>query len=209
MEIGKATSVYQTQEVKGTKETYYKEAQKVDYSKYSADDLMQIPFEEAKVNQESIDKRVKELSDDGKINDKKFGKFIDLKRALNFSGNNSIDKAYYETIQSVKPEEKTGLLSFEFQMNFQGFAQGEEISPTFMKDGRSGNGSYLLNKNQATSVDFDAFINSAIASFEKNLTKAKSSNAENSVQNQYQGIVDFYKTFQDNFNKATREPYYG
>ena len=48
MEIGKATSVYQTQEVKGTKETYYKEAQKVDYSKYSADDLMQIPFEEAK-----------------------------------------------------------------------------------------------------------------------------------------------------------------
>lgn len=32
MEIGKATSVYQTQEVKGTKETYYKEAQKVDYS---------------------------------------------------------------------------------------------------------------------------------------------------------------------------------
>ena len=208
MEIGKATSVYQTQEVKGTKETYYKEAQKVDYSKYSADDLMQIPFEEAKVNQESIDKRVKELSDDGKINDKKFGKFIDLKRALNFSGNNSIDKAYYETIQSVKPEEKTGLLSFEFQMNFQGFAQGEDISPTFMKDGRSGNGSYLLNKNQATSVDFDAFINSAIASFEKNLTKAKSSNAENSVQNQYQGIVDFYKTFQDNFNKATKEPYY-
>ncbi len=64
-----------------------------------------------------------------------------------------------------------------------------------MKDGRSGNGSYLLNKNQATSVDFDAFINSAIASFEKNLTKAKSSNAENR-QNQYQGIVDFYKTFQ-------------
>ena len=208
MEIGKATSVYQTQEVKGTKETYYKEAQKVDYSKYSADDLMQIPFEEAKVNQESIDKRVKELSDDGKINDKKFGKFIDLKRALNFSGNSSIDKAYYETIQSVQPEEKTGLLSFEFQMNFQGFAQGEDISPTFMKDGRSGNGSYLLNKNQATSVDFDAFINSAIASFEKNLTKAKSSNAENSVQNQYQGIVDFYKTFQDNFNKATKEPYY-
>ena len=208
MEIGKATSVYQTQEVKGTKETYYKEAQKVDYSKYSADDLMQIPFEEAKLNQESIDKRVKELSDDGKINDKKFGKFIDLKRALNFSGNSSIDKAYYETIQSVQPEEKTGLLSFEFQMNFQGFAQGEDISPTFMKDGRSGNGSYLLNKNQATSVDFDAFINSAIASFEKNLTKAKSSNAENSVQNQYQGIVDFYKTFQDNFNKATKEPYY-
>ncbi|MCT7432230.1 hypothetical protein [Aliarcobacter cryaerophilus] len=208
MEIGKATSVYQTQEVKGTKETYYKEAQKVDYSKYSADDLMQIPFEEAKVNQESIDKRVKELSDDGKINDKKFGKFIDLKRALNFSGNSSIDKAYYETIQSIQPPEKTGLLSFEFQMNFQGFAQGEDISPTFMKDGRSGNGSYLLNKNQATSVDFDAFINSAIASFEKNLTKAKSSNAENSVQNQYQGIVDFYKTFQDNFNKATKEPYY-
>ena len=67
---------------------------------------------------------------------------------------------------------------------------------------------YLINKNQATSVDFDAFINSAIASFEKNLTKAKSSNAENSVQNQYQGIVDFYKTFQDNFNKATKEPYY-
>ena len=29
MEIGKATSVYQTQEVKGTKETYYKEAQKL------------------------------------------------------------------------------------------------------------------------------------------------------------------------------------
>src|SRR5574344_288954 len=208
MEIGKATSVYQTQEVKGTKETYYKEAQKVDYSKYSADDLMQIPFEEAKVNQESIDKRVKELSDDGKINDKKVGKFIDLKRALNFSGNSSIDKAYYETIQSIQPPEKTGLLSFEFQMNFQGFAQGEDISPTFMKDGRSGNGTYLLNKNQATSVDFDAFINSAIASFEKNLTKAKSSNAENSVQNQYQGIVDFYKTFQDNFNKATKEPYY-
>ena len=208
MEIGKATSVYQTQEVKGTKETYYKEAQKVDYSKYSADDLMQIPFEEAKVNQESIDKRVKELSDDGKINDKKFGKFIDLKRALNFSGNSSIDKAYNETIQSIQPPEKTGLLSFEFQMNFQGFAQGEDISPTFMKDGRSENGSYLLNKNQATSVDFDAFINSAIASFEKNLTKAKSSNAENSVQNQYQGIVDFYKTFQDNFNKATKEPYY-
>ncbi|MCT7522357.1 hypothetical protein [Aliarcobacter cryaerophilus] len=208
MEIGKATSVYQTQEVKGTKETYYKEAQKVDYSKYSADDLMQIPFEEAKVNQESIDKRVKELSDDGKINDKKFGKFIDLKRALNFSGNSSIDKAYYETIQSIQPPEKTGLLSFEFQMNFQGFAQGEDISPTFMKDGRSGNGSYLLNKNQATSVDFDAFINSAIASFEKNLTKAKSSNSETSVQNQYQGIVDFYKTFQDNFNKATKEPYY-
>jgi hypothetical protein len=208
MEIGKATSVYQTQEVKGTKETYYKEAQKVDYSKYSADDLMQIPFEEAKVNQESIDKRYQELADDGKINDKKFGKLLDLKGALNFSGNSSIDKAYYETIQSIQPPEKTGFLSLEFQMNFQGFAQGEDISPTFMKDGRSGNGSYLLNKNQATSVDFDAFINSAIASFEKNLTKAKSSNAENSVQNQYQGIVDFYKTFQDNFNKATKEPYY-
>ena len=207
MEIGKATSVYQTQEVKGTKETYYKEAQKVDYSNYSADDLMQIPFEEAKVNQESIDKRSTELNDDGKINAKQASKLLSLKGALNFSGNSSIDKAYYETLQSVAPE-KTGFLALEFQMNFQGFAQGEEISPTFMKDGRSGNGSYLLNKNQATSVDFDAFINSAIASFEKNLTKAKSSNAENSVQNQYQGIVDFYKTFQDNFNKATKEPYY-
>ena len=94
-------------------------------------------------------------------------------------------------------------------MNFQGFAQGEDKSNFFMKDGRSGNGSYLLNKNQATSVDFDAFINSAIVkSFEKNLTKAKSSNAENSVQNQYQGIVDFYKTFQDNFNKATKRAIY-
>ncbi len=207
MEIGKATNVYQTQEVKGTKENYYKEAQKVDYSNYSADDLMQIPFEEAKVNQESIDKRSTELNDDGKINAKQASKLLSLKGALNFSGNSSIDKAYYETLQSVAPE-KTGFLALEFQMNFQGFAQGEEISPTFMKDGRSGNGTYLLNKNQATSVDFDAFINSAIASFEKNLTKAKSSNAENSVQNQYQGIVDFYKTFQDNFNKATKEPYY-
>ncbi|WP_164701128.1 hypothetical protein, partial [Aliarcobacter cryaerophilus] len=202
MEIGKATSVYQTQEVKGTKETYYKEAQKVDYSKYSADDLMQIPFEEAKVNQESIDKRSTELNDDGKINAKQASKLLSLKGALNFSGNSSIDKAYYETLQSVAPE-KTGFLALEFQMNFQGFAQGEDINPTFMKDGRSGNGSYLLNKNQATSVDFDAFINSAISSFEKNLTKAKSSNSETSVQNQYQGIVDFYKTFQDNFNKAT------
>ena len=208
MEIGKATSVYQTQEVKGTKETYYKEAQKVDYSKYSADDLMQIPFEEAKVNQESIDKRYQELADDGNVNAKQASKLLSLKGAVSFSGNSSIDKAYYETLQNVQPPEKTGFLSLEFQMNFQGFAQGEDISPTFMKDGRSGNGSYLLNKNQATSVDFDAFINSSIASFEKNLTKAKSSNAENSVQNQYQGIVDFYKTFQDNFNKATKEPYY-
>lgn len=208
MEIGKATSVYQTQEVKGTKETYYKEAQKVDYSNYSADDLMQIPFEEAKVNQESIDKRYQELADDGNIKPRHAVGLLALKGALNFSGNSSIDKAYYQTLQS-SPKENLGLVTYEFQMNFQGFAQGEDISPTFMKDGRSGNGTYLLNKNQATSVDFDAFINSAIASFEKNLTKAKSSNAENSVQNQYQGIVDFYKTFQDNFNKATREPYYG
>ncbi len=196
MEIGKATSVYQTQEVKGTKETYYKEAQKVDYSKYSADDLMQIPFEEAKLNQESIDKRYQELADDGNIKPRHAVGLLALKGALNFSGNSSIDKAYYQTLQS-SPKENLGLVTYEFQMNFQGFAQGEDISPTFMKDGRSGNGSYLLNKNQATSVDFDA------------LTKAKSSNAENSVQNQYQGIVDFYKTFQDNFNKATREPYYG
>lgn len=76
MEIGKATSVYQTQEVKGTKETYYKEAQKVDYSKYSADDLMQIPFEEAKVNQESIDKRYQELADDGNVNAKQASKLL-------------------------------------------------------------------------------------------------------------------------------------
>ena len=207
MEIGKATSVYQTQEVKGTKETYYKEAQKVDYSKYSADDLMQIPFEEAKLNQESIDKRYQELADDGNVNAKQASKLLSLKGAVSFSGNSSIDKAYYQTLQS-SPKENLGLVTYEFQMNFQGFAQGEDISPTFMKDGRSGNGSYLLNKNQATSVDFDAFINSAIASFEKNLTKAKSSNSETSVQNQYQGIVDFYKTFQDNFNKATKEPYY-
>src|SRR5574344_1765111 len=208
MEIGKATSVYQTQEVKGTKETYYKEAQKVDYSKYSADDLMQIPFEEAKVNQESIDKRYQELADDGNVNAKQASKLLSLKGAVSFSCNSTSDKACYETPQNVQPPEKTVFLSLEFQMNFQGFAQGEDITPTFMKERRSGNGSYLLNKNQATSVDFDAFINSAIASFEKNLTKAKSSNSETSVQNQYQGIVDFYKTFQDNFNKATKEPYY-
>ena len=168
---------------------------------------MQIPFEEAKVNQESIDKRYQELADDGNIKPRHAVGLLALKGALNFSGNSSIDKAYYQTLQS-SPKENLGLVTYEFQMNFQGFAQGEDISPTFMKDGRSGNGSYLLNKNQSTSVDFDAFINSAIASFEKNLTKAKSSNAENSVQNQYQGIVDFYKTFQDNFNKATKEPYY-
>ena len=162
MEIGKATSVYQTQEVKGTKETYYKEAQKVDYSKYSADDLMQIPFEEAKVNQESIDKRYQELADDGSIKPRHAVGLLALKGALNFSGNSSIDKAYYQTLQS-SPKENLGLVTYEFQMNFQGFAQGEDISPTFMKDGRSGNGSYLLNKNQATNVDFDAFINSAIS----------------------------------------------
>ncbi|RXI26508.1 hypothetical protein [Aliarcobacter trophiarum] len=207
MEIGKATSIYQTQELKGTKETYYKETQKVDYSKYSADDLMQIPFEEAKVNQESIDKRYQELADDGNIKARHAVGLLALKGALNFSENNSIDKAYYETLQST-PKENLGLVTIEFQMNFQGFVKNGEITPSFMKDERSGNGTYLLNKNQATNVDFDAFINSAISSFEKNLTKAKSSNAENSVQNQYQGIVDFYKTFQDNFNKATKEPYY-
>ncbi|MCT7462170.1 MULTISPECIES: hypothetical protein [Aliarcobacter] len=49
-------------------------------------------------------------------------------------------------------------------------------------------------------------INSKKSKFIPNIIK--SSNAENSVQNQYQGIVDFYKTFQDNFNKATKEPYY-
>ena len=141
MEIGKATSVYQTQEVKGTKETYYKEAQKVDYSKYSADDLMQIPFEEAKLNQESIDKRYQELADDGNVNAKQASKLLSLKGAVSFSGNSSIDKAYYQTLQS-SPKENLGLVTYEFQMNFQGFAQGEDISPTFMKDGRSGNGSF-------------------------------------------------------------------
>ena len=113
MEIGKTTSVYQTQEVKGTKETYYKEAQKVDYSKYSADDLMQIPFEEAKVNQESIDKRVKELSDDGKINDKKFGKFIDLKRALNFSGNGSKRDFRTDKMKIIYTKDKEFKTGFE------------------------------------------------------------------------------------------------
>ncbi len=63
----------------------------------------------------------------------------------------SIDNAYYQTLQS-SPKENLGLVTYEFQMNFQGFAQGEDISPTFMKDGRSGNGSYLLNKTQVTNV---------------------------------------------------------
>ncbi|MGJ0455880.1 hypothetical protein NG782_04135 [Aliarcobacter cryaerophilus] len=53
MEIGKATSVYQTQEVKGTKETYYKEAQKVDYSKYYL--LKKLPYyEDLKTNYNKV-----------------------------------------------------------------------------------------------------------------------------------------------------------
>ena len=61
---------------------------------------MQIPFEEAKLNQESIDKRYQELADDGNIKPRHVVGLLDLKGALNFSGNSSIDKAYYQTLQS-------------------------------------------------------------------------------------------------------------
>ena len=55
MEIGKATSVYQTQEVKGTKRLIIKKHKKL-IIKHSADDLMQIPFEEAKEIKSRMDR---------------------------------------------------------------------------------------------------------------------------------------------------------
>ncbi|WP_418184564.1 hypothetical protein ACNSOS_05970 [Aliarcobacter vitoriensis] len=208
MEINQTTNIYQTQSVKNLSTAYYKELEKIDYSNYSANDLLNISFEEAKTHQEEFDKRYKELSDNGDIKASQYSKFLHLKGALNYSENSSINKAYYETLQNTDPE-KTGLLSFEFQMNLQEFSNNEDINASFMKNGRSSNDNYVINhKNELNNIDFVAFIDKAIANFEKALINSKSSNADKKVQEQYQNISDFYKNFQENFNKATKEPYY-
>jgi hypothetical protein len=202
-----STSTNELQSINSTNDTpvvYYKEVPKVDYSKYSANDLIKIPYEEAKANNEAIKAREQELWENGDMTTKQKDKLFSLKGTLHFSQNilgrsdDSFDKAFYETIQSTP--EPTGLLRLEFMMNATQFARGENVTPSFMV-GLSPS-FYNFDLNFSNIDFFSAFLNNALSSFERELTDAKNSpNTKESTKEQFQDVVDFYKRFQENWER--------
>jgi hypothetical protein len=179
---------------------------KADYSKYTASEIRDIPYEEAKMNSKDIIKRLENLDT------KNVSQPVDMENvAARFqiayaqsNGNEKLDKAMYGMMQSVSADDVLPL-SLELSINLQDYAAGKDIHAGFVK----GDGYEELHSNQALSqqqlknINVDDFLSKMLETFTKDYNEAKGS-----VKEQYKTVVSAYELLKENYESNLKEPFY-
>lgn len=210
MNIGLLNSVSSTAEVKSVRNSDYTQdsQQKVDYSHYSMNDLIKIPYEEAKANNGQIKERKEELIQNGLSDEerKESAKLFVQTAAINYSSNDTFNKSFYETLQNSDKSEDAVIMSFEIKTNLSDY-YGKDVNASFVVSNDEIHSNKDLTKAQINSIDFSDFISTMLTSFKKDLNNA--SKAQDSVKEQYQLLVNYYSSsFQNSYTNAMKEPYY-
>ena len=211
MDIGLLNSVSSTAEVKSVKNSTYTQdsQQKVDYSHYSMNDLIKIPYEEAKANNEQIKERKEELIQNGLSEEgrKESAKLFVQTAAINYSSNDTFNKSFYETLQNSDKPEDAVIMSFEIKTNLSDYYYGKNVNASFVVSNDEIHSNKDLTKAQINSIDFSDFVSTMLTSFKEDLNNA--SKAQDSVKEQYQLFINSYSSFQDRYENYMKEPYYG
>ncbi len=206
MEIGTnySNSISSTSRV--NKVVDYEKASDISYNDYSLSELRNIPYEEAKLNLESIRKRISELNETttGEERDN-YVATISQFAAVTMSDNNPANKAIYDLKQNMKNPLDTIDFDFDLQINMQDYYYGKDMHASFIK----GNGTEELHVNkpltkaQINSIDFNDFVSKMLKTFTEDIEKAPQSAKE-----QYQRLINTYNNLEINYKQAVREPYY-
>lgn len=209
MDIGVINSVSSTAEVKSVKNSgYEQETSKVDYSHYSMSDLIKIPYEEAKANNEQIKERKEELIQNGLSEEerKESAKLFVQAATINYSSNDNFNKGFYETLQNSDKPEDAVIMSFEIKTNLSDYYYGKDTNASFVVSNDEIHSNKDLTKAQINSIDFSDFVSTILTNFKEDLNNA--SKAQDSIKEQYQLLINSYSSFHDSYINSMKEPYY-
>ncbi|RBQ31954.1 hypothetical protein CRU92_04080 [Arcobacter sp. FW59] len=209
--VNSTQSTYQTQQTNSVNVNPYKEETQKDYSSYNTfAELREIPYEEAKVNYEAIEKRAFELrakhrNEDIEEGTKGLGSramFEQLDK-VNISNNETLNKALYETLRGIKDPLDSHVMNSELQFNLENYYYGNETRASFVYVPKTYGKDYQLTKEQLSSINVEDFLSKMTSAFTKDYEAAPSY-----VKNQYKAIVDGYSLFQQSYNQSKKGPHY-
>jgi len=204
--IKEVSKVSKTNIVSGYSQT--EEKTPIDYSNYSVSEIRDISYSEAKENYDQIEDRLHDLSKNN-ISEYENGQggaaFFQL-HAVNYSNNEKLNEAKYETMRNMEEEADVIHFSIELQTNLEDYYYGKETTASFQINGTDGSNHAHkeLNSTQLSNINMDDFIDKMLETFIEDYNSAKSG----TIKEQYKGIVDGYSSFKENYDKAVTEPYY-
>jgi len=201
--IKEVSKVSKTNAVSGYNQT--EEKTQIDYSNYSASEIRDIPYDEAKENYEQIKERVDDLGKE-KLSiseSKELMKTYFQLNGVNQSDNDILNETMYETMGDIEDPIR---FSLELQTNLQDYYYGKETTASFQSTDAytSNHTDKELNEVQLSNINIDDFIDKMLETFTEDYASAKSA----SMKEQYKDIVDGYSSFKENYDKAVTEPYY-
>lgn len=196
-------AINEAQSVKNS--VYSKETTKVDYSNYNYADFREIPYEEAKLNIDSIKERLKILYDGNQtLSESNDSMGIEtLMYSLTYSDNDKLNEGMYETLRAMKNPVDAHVMFSEIQINLQDYYYGKPINASFVVSNNDIHAHEILTRAQLNSINVEDFLSRMVESFSEDYE-----NASMSVKNQYKQIVDGYNLFQQNYNQTKKESYY-
>lgn len=193
-------------EVQSVKNSAYSQSNpKIDYSNYNYADFREIPYEEAKLNINSIKERLEELYDGNQTlaeSNDTMG-IETLLNKLTYSDNDKLNKGMYETLRAIKDPVDTFVMSSEIQTNLQDYYYGKPVNASFVVSNNDIHAHENLTRAQLNSINVEDFLSKMVGAFTEDYV-----NAPISVKNQYKQIIDGYNLFQQNYNQTKKEPYY-
>lgn len=206
MQIGTnyTNTVSQTSKVNQTS-PYAQNKNKIDYSNYSAKDIRNISYEEAKTNYSQIKERLENLGKENLSNEdrKEFLVATLQLEKTNLSDNDKLNKALYQTMSDEDNSANALMMDSEIMTNLQDFYYGKPINASFVVSNNEIHSSENLTKSQLNSINFDEFISKMLQVFSEDLSQTTGS-----IKEQYNQIINGYKSFQGNYEKSVKEPYY-
>lgn len=196
-------AINETQSVKNS--AYSQETTKVDYSNYNYADFREIPYEEAKINIDSIKERLEELYDGNQtLAESNDAMGIEtLFYSLIYSDNDKLNKAMYETLRAMKDPIDAHVMRSEIQTNLQDYYYGKPVNASFVVSNNDIHAHEILTRAQLNSINVEDFLSKMVGAFSEDYE-----NAPMYVKDQYKQIVDGYNLFQQNYNQTKKESYY-
>jgi len=204
--IKEISKLSKTNAVSGYSQT--EEKTQVDYSNYSASEIRDIPYDEAKENYDQIEDRLNDLSKNNisEYENGQHGSACFQLHAVNYSNNEKLNEAKYEAMRNMEEEADVIHFSIELQTNLQDYYYGKETTASFQINGTDGSNHVGTNLNevQLSNINIDDFIDKMLETFTEDYNSVKSG----TIKEQYKSIVDGYSSFKENYDKAVTEPYY-
>lgn len=197
--------------VKSTSETSFSEylsktqknsettnSKEIDYSNYSFEELKAIPYKEAKANIEKIKERKEELS----LEEGDFSLMFQF-GSLNFSNNEKVNKALYNTYQKLDDGEAASF-SLNMQIGMEDYYHGKKLYAGFVRSNDNIHANTQLTKEQRNSINFEDFISKMLEVYMKGYQDSKGT-----VKEQYKEGIANYSMMQSFYQETKSQAFYG